>query len=92
MTSRRLGLGRPVIDLLRQAGLPVATMTLTGNMKWPATRMVTTCPRRTFSTPQVLPQIQQLSGGGVTRGRSAVRKLLAFQVKIAANGHDTYST
>jgi hypothetical protein len=87
------GVGRPVVDMLRGAGLHPKPVTITGGTD------VTGSESSGFGVPkrdlvgtlQVLLQAQRLKfAEGMAEVPTLVKELLAFQVKITASAHDTY--
>jgi hypothetical protein len=87
------GVGRPTIDLLKQARLAPIAVTITGGD-------VATCerwdewhvPKRDLIAQlQVLLQTQRLVvAEGLPESATLVRELLNYQTKITVAGHDTY--
>jgi len=86
------GVGAPVVDLLRQAGLSPVAITITGGDSVHYEERVWRVPKRDLvSTLQVLLQSERLKVAESLREASTlVKELLTFQVKITASAHDTY--
>ena len=88
------GVGAPVVDLLRQAGLsPVAVM-ITGGDTVSQEPLVLRVPKRDLvSTLQILLQEGRLKvAESLPEASILVKELLTFQVKITASAHDVYGS
>ena len=89
------GVGRPVVDLLRQAGLKPVPVTITGGDKPSRDADGWKVPKRDLVvTLQVLLQAERLKiAEGLPDAATLVKELLAFKVKIdAKTAHDSYET
>ena len=88
------GVGRPVIDMIRDANLPatVYPITLTGGDAVTRDGMERRVPKRDVaSTIAVLLQTGRLRiARGLKESETLLRELLNFRVKISLSGHDTY--
>jgi len=87
------GVGRPVVDLLVDAGLsPVAVSITGGNAVTQDEDGAYRVPKRDLvSAVQVLLQSQRLKiASSLALADLLVKELLAFRVKITADAHDTY--
>jgi hypothetical protein len=88
------GVGRPVIDMIRDANLPatVYAITLTGGDAVVRDGMERHVPKRDVaSTIAVLLQTQRLRiARGLKESETLLRELLNFRVKISLAGHDSY--
>jgi len=88
------GVGRPVIDMIRDANLPanVYPITLTGGDAVVRDGMERRVPKRDVaSTIAVLLQTGRLRiARGLQESDTLLRELLNFRVKISLSGHDTY--
>ena len=88
------GVGRPVIDMIRDANLPanVYPITLTGGDAVTQDGMERHVPKRDVaSTIAVLLQTGRLRiARGLRESETLLRELLNFRVKISLSGHDTY--
>lgn len=87
------GVGRPVVDMLKKAGLRNLTpVTIHGGDQtvraWPSYRV----PKRELvSVLQVLLQTKRLKvAGALELAQTLQREMLAFKVEISKSGHDTY--
>jgi len=87
------GVGRPVIDLLRAAGVTLLAVTITGGTAVGRDDIGLTVPKRDLvSSLQVLLQSGRLKfADGLPDVATLVQEMLAFQVKISDAGHDSYS-
>ncbi len=86
------GVGRPVVDLLRQAGLKPKAVTITGGDAATSTDGYHRVPKR-----DLVSRLQVALQKGVLRVQSDLSlaqvlrdEMLAFRVKLNARGHDTY--
>lgn len=86
------GVGAPVVDLLRQADVNTVAVTITGGDSVSYDGGAYRVPKRDLvSTLQVLLQSGRLRfADGLPDVSVLVKELLAFQVKITADAHDTY--
>jgi Terminase RNaseH-like domain len=88
------GVGRPVIDMIRDAHLQahVYAITLTGGDAVTQDGMERHVPKRDVaSTIAVLLQTGRLRiGRGLRESETLLRELINFRVKISLSGHDTY--
>jgi hypothetical protein len=88
------GVGRPVVDLLRQAGLRPEAVTVHGGgqlTRDPVTNFLSVPKRELVSAAQVLLQSDRLKfAAGLPEVKKLVSELLSFEVKITEGGHDTY--
>jgi len=88
------GVGRPVIDMIRDAHLPASIypITLTGGDAVTQDGMERHVPKRDVaSTIAVLLQTGRLRiARGLKESETLLRELLNFRVKISLSGHDTY--
>jgi len=86
------GVGHPVVDLLYGAGLRTVAVTITGGSSVTDDVDGYHVPKRDLvSNLQVLLQSGRLKfAEGLPEVPTLIKELLAFQVKITANAHDTY--
>lgn len=88
------GVGRPVVDLLRQAGLRPVPVTIHGGAQLtrdPVTGYLNVPKRELISGAQVQLQAKRLKiATGLAEARTLVSELLSFEVKISDAGTDTY--
>jgi phage FluMu gp28-like protein len=88
------GVGRPVIDMIRDADLAatVYPITLTGGDEVTRNGLERRVPKRDIaSTIAVLLQTGRLRiARGLRESATLLRELLNFRVKISLSGHDTY--
>jgi hypothetical protein len=88
------GVGRPVIDMIRDANLPatVYAITLTGGDSVIRDGMERRVPKRDLaSTIAVLLQTGRLRvSRGLKESETLLRELLNFRVRISLAGHDSY--
>lgn len=87
------GVGRPVVDMLRAAGLPgLLAVTITAGDATSREGNDYRVPKRELvSVLQVLLQTNRLVvAGGLKEADTLVKELLAFKVKISDKGHDSY--
>lgn len=88
------GVGRPVIDMIRDADLPanIYAITLTGGDTVTQEGMERHVPKRDVaSTIAVLLQTGRLRiARGLRESETLLRELLNFRVKISLSGHDSY--
>lgn len=88
------GVGRPVIDMIREANLPatIYPITLTGGDAVTQDGMERHVPKRDVaSTIAVLLQTGRLRiARGLRESETLLRELINFRVKISLSGHDTY--
>jgi hypothetical protein len=88
------GVGRPVVDMIRDANLPASVypITLTGGDAVVRDGMERRVPKRDVaSTIAVLLQTGRLRiARGLRESETLLRELLNFRVKISLSGHDTY--
>jgi len=86
------GVGRPVVDMLRQAKLAPVAVTITGGDTTSHDGSGHRVPKRDLvSVVQVLLQSERLKFAEALPAVPAlVQELLAFRVKITAAAHDTY--
>jgi phage FluMu gp28-like protein len=88
------GVGRPVIDMIRDANLPadLYAITLTGGDTVTQDGMERHVPKRDVaSTIAVLLQTGRLRiARGLKESETLLREFLNFRVKISLSGHDTY--
>ena len=86
------GVGRPVIDMLRQAGLDPVAITITGGDAVSGDGGGLRVPKRDLvSAVQVLLQTGRLKfAEALPVVPTLVQELLAFRVKITVAAHDTY--
>ncbi len=86
------GVGRPVVDLMRQSGLRPIAVTITGGNQVTEDDNGYKVPKRDLvSTLQVLIQSGRLKiAEGLPQARTLIQELLNFRVKISINDHDTY--
>jgi hypothetical protein len=88
------GVGRPVIDMIKDAQLPASVypITLTGGDAVVRDGMERRVPKRDVaSTIAVLLQTGRLRiARGLQESDTLLRELLNFRVKISLSGHDTY--
>ena len=86
------GVGSPVVDLLRQAGLQPVAVTITGGNAPTREPGGWNVPKRDLvSSLQVLLQSGRLKFAESLPDMAVLlRELLAFQVKITDDAHDTY--
>ena len=88
------GVGRPVVDMIRDANLPatVYAITLTGGDSVIRNGMELHVPKRDVaSTIAVLLQTRCLRvANGLRESETLLRELLNFRVRISGAGHDSY--
>lgn len=86
------GVGRLVVDLMRQSGLyPVAVAITAGSDVTQDDDGYKVPKRDLVSTLQVLLQSGRLKiAEGLPEARTLIQELLNFRVKISMNAHDTY--
>jgi hypothetical protein len=88
------GVGRPVVDMIRDAHIPASIypITLTGGDAVVRDGMERRVPKRDVaSTIAVLLQTGRLRiARGLRESETLSRELLNFRVKISLSGHDTY--
>ena len=88
------GVGRPVIDMIKDANLPadLYAITLTGGDTVTQEGMERHVPKRDVaSTIAVLLQTGRLRiARGLRESETLLRELLNFRVKISLSGHDSY--
>ena len=88
------GVGRPVIDMIRDANLPASVYPITLTAGDAVTRdgMERRVPKRDVaSTIAVLLQTGRLRiARGLKESETLLRELLNFRVKISLSGHDSY--
>lgn len=86
------GVGRPVVDLLRDAGLrPVPVNITAGNIEKSEKGYRNVPKRNLVSNLQVLLQSKHLKfAGGLPEADILVEELLNFQVKITTHANDIY--
>lgn len=87
------GVGRPVVDLLRQASLSVTAITITGGNSFARAGQDYTVPKRDLiSNLQVLLQSKRLTfAENLPMVKILINELLNYQVKITETAHDVYS-
>ena len=88
------GVGAPVVDLLRQAGLSPVAIMITGGDTVSQEPLVLRVPKRDLvSTLQILLQEGRLKvAESLPEASILVKELLTFQVKITASAHDVYGS
>ena len=86
------GVGRPVVDMLRKAGLHMVPITITGGDDVGRNDIGLTVPKRDLvSSVLVLLQSSRLKfAEGLPDVRTLINELLAFRAKISDAGHDSY--
>jgi hypothetical protein len=88
------GVGRPVVDMIRDAHIPASIypITLTGGDAVVRDGMERRVPKRDVaSTIAVLLQTGRLRiARGLRESETLLRELLNFRVKISLSGHDSY--
>jgi hypothetical protein len=86
------GVGRPVVDMLRQAGLWPVAITITGGSSVGGDGNGWTVPKRDLvGTLQVLLQGERLQfAAELPMVPTLVAEMMAFRVKITDAAHDTY--
>lgn len=87
------GVGRPVVDMLRQAGhQDLHAVTITAGDTMTRDRLDYRVPKRDLvSTLQVLLQTQRLAvAAALPHAETLTREMLAFKVTISATGHDSF--
>jgi hypothetical protein len=87
------GVGRPVVDMIRKAGLRPVAVTITGGFDEtsPSSNDWRVPKRNLVSSLAVLLQSGRLKiSPQLTEGDNLVRELLNFKVKVSAAGHDSY--
>lgn len=86
------GVGRPVVDMLRQAGLRPEAVTITAGDNASKDGWQHRVPKRHLvSCLQIALQAGRLKvAPGLKEAQRWADELLAFQVEISASGHDTY--
>lgn len=91
LIADKTGVGAPVIDLLRQSGIEVISVTITGGNQVNFDRGYHVPKRDLVSTAQVLLQGERLKiAETLPLARVLVQEFLNFQVKITASAHDVY--
>jgi hypothetical protein len=89
------GVGKPVVDLFRAAGIPAIDVTITGGLKssQPERHEWHVPKREIVSVLQVLLQSERLKvPDTLPMARLLLQELRTFQVRITAAGADTYGT
>lgn len=86
------GVGRPVVDLLRKAGLRLVPVVITGGDKVTAEDGFLKVPKRDLvASLQVLLQTQRLRfAASLPLAPVLVEEMKNFKVKLTLSGHDTY--
>src|SRR5205823_1868829 len=85
------GVGRPVVDMIRQAGLHPVPITITGGDQVTVEDGWRVPKRDLVSIVQVTLQCERLKfAEGLPAISTLVQELLAFRVKISEAGHDSY--
>lgn len=86
------GVGRPVVQLMRQIGLDARAVTITGGNNVDGTAFGTKVPKRDLvSAVQVIMQNGQMHvAEGLREGPAFAKELQNFKYKINLAGHDTY--
>lgn len=86
------GVGRPVVDLLREGGLDPVAVTITGGDAESYVDRGWRVPKRNLvSVLQVLFQTKRLQiASGIPAVQTLTQELLNFKVKISDLGHDSY--
>ncbi len=86
------GVGRPVLDMLRSAGLSPAAITITGGDNVSQDGLDYRVPKRDLvSVIQVLLQSQRLKiARALPEADTLTAELLSFKVSIRLKGHDSY--
>lgn len=87
------GVGRPVVDLFRHAGLNPLAVTITGGdtVSWPDRREVRVPKRVLVSTVQAALQAGQVTAASGLRDWQTLRtELLNFRAKISLAGHVSF--
>ena len=86
------GVGAPVVDLLRKAGLRPIAVSITSGDKVTHEANTWRVPKRDLlAALQVLLQSGKVKGAeSLPEARTLVQELLAFKVKITDAAHDTY--
>lgn len=86
------GCGRPVVDMIRQAGMRLTAVTITGGNDVTSTGAGVGVPKRNLaSILQVVLQTERLKvAEGLPEASTLVNELLNFKVKISLAGKDTY--
>ena len=86
------GVGRPVLDMLRSAGLTPAAVTITGGDAVSQDGRDYRVPKRDLvSIVQVLLQSERLKiARALAEAQTLKDELLAFKVSISLKGHDSY--
>lgn len=87
------GVGAPVVDMMRAAGLHPVPIYITGGQSVSRTKDGWHVPKRDLATNlQSLVQSERLRiANGLAEGPALVKELMAFRVKInIATGHDSY--
>ena len=86
------GVGRPVVDMLREAQLSPIAITITGGDTVTREGSAVRVPKRDLvSTVAILLQSERLKiAKGLPEAQTLVDELLAFKVSITTTGHDRY--
>lgn len=88
------GVGRPVVDLLREASLDceLVPLLITGGVNARMDRGVWNVPKRDLiAAVQVLFEQNRLSiAAGLPRAKTLLDELMAMRVKVSGNGQDQY--
>jgi hypothetical protein len=88
------GVGRPVVDLFRRAGLKPEPVTITGGDRVSQEDDEWRVPKRDLAAVvKVLLQSERLKiARALPEADTLVQELLGFEVKISLAGHDSYGT
>lgn len=85
------GVGKPVVDLLRRAELSCVSVTITGGQKVSHDAGFNVPKRDLITAVQVLLQQGRLKfAEGLPEVGTLIKELVAMQVKITTDAHDTY--
>lgn len=85
------GVGKPVIDLLRRAQLNTVSVTITGGQKVSQDAGFNVPKRDLITAVQVLLQQGRLKfAEGLPHVSTLIKELVAMQVKISTDAHDSY--
>jgi hypothetical protein len=88
------GVGAPVVDMMRQSGLRLTAVSITGADSVSHEGGMARVPKRILvSTLQVLMQSGRLLfAAGIPDTQKLIEEMLAFQVKISDTAHDSYGS
>ena len=93
LVADQTGVGRPVLDMLKEAKLSPVGVVIHGGDSVSRDRGGYRVPKRDLvSTVQVLLQSERLKiAQGLEEAQTLINELLAFRVTISSAGHDSYA-